>query len=469
MKKTVVLLSALAASLSASATDGYFSHGYGMTAKGMGGAATATAFDSFGGANNPASMVWVGNRLDVGVDLFSPKRSAERTGSMTPGIAVNGRADSDSNLFLIPEFGYNRMLSAERSLGITVYGNGGMNTNYSGGQIGAASMCAGFDPRGPGASAPYNLLCGSGSLGQNLIQLIIAPTYAMKLNKDNSVGVSLLLGYQRFKAEGLDSFYGFTPNALTAPGGIASNNYVTNRGVDSSWGYGVKLGWMGKVSDAVTLGATYTSKMKMQEFEKYKELFAGRGYFDMPDSFTLGIAAKAAPNVLLVADYQRINYSGIKSVANASNINSAFAGLAPNSLFPGFPGAPPGTVGSLGCDNCRGFGWDSVNVVKLGVEYQYSPDLKLRAGYNHTDNPIQARDVTFNIIAPGVVRDHITLGFTHALSKDSELTMAYMHAFSNSVQGPSLFNTWSQGAPAGTEKIQMYENSLGIAYGLKLK
>ena len=81
-----------------------------------------------------------------------------------------------------------------------------------------------------------------------------------------------------------------------------------------------------------------------------------------------------------------------------------------------------------------------MNVFKIGAEYQYNPNLILRAGYNHTDNPIQGRDVTFNIIAPGVVKDHVTLGFTYNVSKDSELTMAYMHAFKNSVEAPSLFN-----------------------------
>jgi len=108
-----------------------------------------------------------------------------------------------------------------------------------------------------------------------------------------------------------------------------------------------------------------------------------------------------------------------------------------------------------------------VNVFKLGAEYQYSPKLALRAGYNHTDNPIQGRDVTFNMIAPGVVKDHATLGFSYNLSKDSELTMAYMHAFKNSVEASSLFNRF--GVPAGNDRIQMYENSLGIAYSMKLK
>src|SRR5512147_989848 len=78
----------------AHATYGYFSHGYGMKAKGMAGAATAMTEDTFGGANNPASMVWVGSRMDVGVDWFSPKRKAERTGSSGTGAGMDGSVES---------------------------------------------------------------------------------------------------------------------------------------------------------------------------------------------------------------------------------------------------------------------------------------------------------------------------------------------------------------------------------------
>ena len=44
----------------ASATNGYFSHGYGMKGKGRVGVSTAFTDDTFGGANNPAQMAWVG-------------------------------------------------------------------------------------------------------------------------------------------------------------------------------------------------------------------------------------------------------------------------------------------------------------------------------------------------------------------------------------------------------------------------
>ncbi|MBD3812633.1 MAG: outer membrane protein transport protein [Betaproteobacteria bacterium] len=399
---------------SAYATNGYFSHGYGMKAKGMGGAATATSDDAFGGANNPASMAFVGNRLDLGVDLFSPRREASRTGS--GGGAFDGSADSGSKYFLIPEFGYNHMLNNDVAVGVTVYGNGGMNTNYSGGQI----NCGG---------GPANLLCGSGKLGVDLMQLIVAPTAAYKLAPNHSIGISPLIGYQRFKAEGLQAFAGMSSDSTN----------LTNRGYDDSFGYGVRIGYMGKLSPTVTIGAAYASKMKFDEFSKYKGLFAEQGGFDIPENYNLGVAWDATPSVKLALDYQRINYASVNSIANPSN-----------------------NASPLGTDNGPGFGWQDINVWKLGVEYKYSQQMTLRAGYNHGDNPIQSRDAMFNILAPGVVKDHMTLGFTYTLASGNELTMAYMHAFKNDVTGPDGLGA------GGTDKIQMYQNSLGIQYSWKM-
>ncbi len=59
------LVAALAAPLPASATLGYFSHGSGLKAKGMGGVGIALPQDAIGAAANPANLGFVGNRLDV--------------------------------------------------------------------------------------------------------------------------------------------------------------------------------------------------------------------------------------------------------------------------------------------------------------------------------------------------------------------------------------------------------------------
>ncbi|OFW27811.1 MAG: long-chain fatty acid transporter [Acidobacteria bacterium RIFCSPLOWO2_02_FULL_65_29] len=435
----LALAAALAAPCAAFATNGYFQHGYGMKAKGMAGAATATAIDTFGGAVNPAKMVWVGDRIDFGADLFSPRRSVKREGSAGFGGFYNGSVDSDSNYFLIPEFGYNKMIRPDLSLGVTVYGNGGMNTDFNPNLAGPA-----FAPSCAGAQS--NMLFGCGRLGVDMMQLIVAPTAAYKLNANHSIGVSPLLGYQRFKVDGLQAFgeLGFSSNP----------NEVSNKGYDDATGFGVRVGWMGKVSDRVTLGAAYSSKIRMKKFDKYRGLFAEEGDFDIPENYNVGIAFKATPKLTLALDIQQINYHDVKSIANGVT----------NSLV----AIPPVAPNRLGDSNGSGFNWRDQTVFKLGMEYEYSRTLTLRGGINHGKSPIRGNsmdDVSFNIIAPGVVETHLTLGATWTLPNKSELTASYMHAFSKSVSGPSATALLGVG---GTETLKMYQNSFGVAYGWKM-
>ncbi|MFY7914734.1 MAG: long-chain fatty acid transporter, partial [Rubrivivax sp.] len=56
---------AVLGSTPAEADHGYFQIGYGAEARGVGGAAAAATRDAFGAAANPATTVWVGNRLDA--------------------------------------------------------------------------------------------------------------------------------------------------------------------------------------------------------------------------------------------------------------------------------------------------------------------------------------------------------------------------------------------------------------------
>jgi long-chain fatty acid transport protein len=314
------------------------------------------------------------------------------------------------------------MINSDMSLGVTVYGNGGMNTTYPQGSF----NCGG---------GPANMLCGSGTLGVDLIQLTVAPTVAYKINPQHSIGAALLLTYQRFAAQGIQSF----DNAPGFPPFTGAPGSVTNRGTDSSTGAGVRVGYMGRLSETVTIGASYASKTNMGAFDKYKGLFAGAGDFDIPSNYSLGIAVTPTANWTVALDYGRINYSGVPAVGNQS-----------------LPVAP------LGAANGPGFGWSDINVVKLGVAWQMNPDLALRAGYNHGGNPIAPANVTFNILAPGVITSHYTAGFTYATSKTDEITGALMIAPRVSVTGPSLFNGFMGGA-AGNETISMRQYLFGLA------
>lgn len=419
-RNTAIVLAVAGPMTAAMATNGYFSHGYGMKAKGMGGAAVASTDNAFAGANNPATAAWAGNRMEVGLDLFMPEREMSRTGS-TAGI--NATVKSDDNQFYVPEFGYNRAISDTMGVGLAVYGNGGLNTNYAGGQT---------DCTGAGAGANKNALCGNGRLGIDMMQLIVAPTFAYKFSSDHSVGVSPLIVQQQFKATGLQFFQQLS----------SSQNNVTDNGYDTSNGVGVRIGYLGKLSDSLSVGVAYAPKISMSKLEKYKGLFADGGNFDIPENYNVGATFRATPAVAVSAEYGVIKYSAVPSVGNPST-----------------------SSGQLGTANGRGFGWVDINIYKLGMEWQQSGNMTWRAGINVGDNPVQSRDVTFNILAPGVITTHYTLGGTYAMSKQSELTFAYMYAPSNSVSGTSLFT--SLGVNGGNETIKMSQQSLGVQFGWK--
>ena len=414
MRKTL-LAAALAAVLApgmALATTGYFAHGYGIKAKSMGGVGIALPQDALAAASNPAGIAWVGNRIDLGADWFTPDRGASIVGAGAPG--ANGTYDgNDTKSFLIPEFGYNRVINPNLTFGVAVYGNGGMNTDYK--------------------TNPFAAFGGTGSAGVDLMQLFVAPTVAWK-SGNHSFGASLNLAYQRFKAEGIQGFAGFS----------ASPGNVSNRGYDDSTGFGVRVGWTGQVSPMVTLGATYQTKTKMGEFDKYSGLFANQGDFDIPENYGAGIAVKASPKLTVAADVLRINYNDIPAVGNPVD-----------SLFTGTP---------LGSTNGPGFGWQNTTVFKIGLAYEMKPGTTLRAGYVTLDQPIPASQTFFNILAPGVVEDHLTLGLTMEMSKTSELSFMYMHAFKKKVNGSGSIPLAFGG---GEANLRMSQDSIGVAYGWK--
>jgi len=419
LTKKLLPLLILAASTEANATDGYFAHGYGVKSQGMGGVGIALPQDALAAAANPAGMGLIGDRVDFGVTWFRPQRESEIANN--PGPGVNGTYNAnDRENFFIPEFGYNKQINPDATLGVSVYGNGGMNTDYK-------------------SEVP---LLGSTPAGIDLIQLFVAPTATWKITPSNTVGVSVNLAYQRFKSKGLQNFALVGSPQQTSQ--FPSN--VTNQGYDSSYGAGVHIGWIGQVSDKVTLGASYQSKTYMSKFNKYKGLFADGGDFDIPSSYGLGIAVKATPALTLAADVQRIEYSDVDSVGNSVN----------NLFLQG---------NLLGSKNGAGFAWRDVTAVKLGASYAWNENLTVRAGYNHVTQPIRSSETLFNILAPGVVQDHATFGATWVLANKSELSLSYMHAFENKVRGPNVIPINFGG---GDVNLKMYEDSLGIAYGWQL-
>ncbi|PLX40112.1 MAG: hypothetical protein C0605_06700 [Hyphomicrobiales bacterium] len=377
------LLGATMLATPALATQGYFPHAFGIQSKGVAGSDVAFAQSAMTIAMNPAGLSDVKDQLNVGISLFSPNRKYSSSHTVTPSQT------SKKTLFAIPNFGYSRKLTDKATFGFAVYAAGGMNTTYQN------------DIFSPGA----------GKTGVDLMQVGLSPALSYKLTDMVSVGVAPIFSISRFKATGLQAFTGFS----------SSPSQVTNRGYDWAYGFGGRVGFQVKPSDMFSFGAYYQSRIYMTKFKKYAGLFAEQGDFDIPASAGVGVAFKPRPGLTLTGAYKRVWYSKVKSIGTpGSNL-----------------GAP--CPAGLGSDCGAGFGWKDVNIASVGVTYDVNDRTTVRAGYSYNNNPISSSEVTFNILAPAVVKHHITGGLSYKLSDNMTLDLAGMFAPTGKVSGLHQF------------------------------
>ena len=450
--KLDIRLTGLLASLlivgTAQATNGYFTSGVGTKSDALAGAGSADPSEIMIIATNPAGLAFVHDHLEVGLSLFSPIRSYQTSPSLANG---NGGAftigpnhiTSSNNLFPIPYIAYRHRIDAQNDLGIAFYGRGGMNTKWVGGT-------ATFAPGGPG-TPPMQLpgTFGSGTAGVDLMQGFLNLTFVHTMDDRHlAIGISLIGAAQRFEARGLGAFAGYT-EVFAASGGTKMPTALTDNGHEISYGAGASVGLEWRPTEQWALAAAYTTKMYMSKLSRYSDLFAGGGSFDIPASATVGITFKPTAPVAVSFDTQRIWYSGIAAVGNpVQNLfNCPTAGAGGTNL-----------QSCLGGSAGAGFGWDNMTVYKLGTRWRLDPDWTLRFGVSHAAQPIPRSQVTLNILAPGVIENHIALGVTHHDASHGQFSVAFVYALSHSVTGPNTFD------PTQTIRLSMHQYILDFAY-----
>lgn len=420
----------LATPSAAFATNGMFMIGYGAKATGMGGAGVAFPQDAMAVAYNPASITAVGEmRLDATLEIFHPPRAVAADNTISTDVR------SKDDWYPIPAIGAVMSNPATPvALGMAIVG-AGLGTRYQ-------------QPN----NTFFNVTGGAyKEVGVFLMHMDMLPTIAYKVDDHNSIGASLVIAMQTFRAFGLEDFTSGTFNFTN------STNNLTNRGNDWSLGGGYRLGWFGTYfDDKLNLGFNFSPKVHMQRFNRYSGLFANRGEFDIPKSYTAGFAFKFTPQTAVAFDYEEIYWAGVPSIGHEGPTTTGTLGL--NPLCPG---------GSAGRPDCQlggalgmGFGWRDQKVYKFGIEHKYSKYLTLRAGYNYGRSPIQEDQVMFNMLAPATSERHYTFGATFTRKDDSDITLTFMHSPKKVIKGPTMFS-------GGSASLAMSQTSLSIAYGMQ--
>ncbi len=445
----LMLLLVLLGSHPVHATNGYFTHGLGVKNKSMAGAGTAAPAEAMAVANNPAAAILVGDRYEIGLSIFSPRRYYQTSASLANG---QGGAftlgpddiDSDSEYFYIPHFARTWLLDDSSAMGLAFYGRGGMNTDYSGGS-------ATFDPDGPGPAPVMTFpgTFGGGNAGVDFSQAFLDIAYSRKFDS-LVLGISGIIAAQALEVRGVGTFAGYT-RSFAASGGSVMPENLSNNGHDLAYGAGLKIGAIWQVTEVISLAASYQSKISMSEFDDYSDLFAEAGNFDIPPNLKVGISLAASQSTSVHFDIERTWYGEIDSVGNS--INNLFS-------------CPTAEAGGTDLESClggkrgAGFGWGDMTSYKLGAEHKLQgyPEWTLRAGYSWADQPIGKGELAFNIIAPGVIEQHFTVGFSRQLKDDREFNLSFMYAPENTVKASSPFD------PTQTIELGMHQFELEFGY-----
>jgi len=402
-----LLLSSSAIIPQAIASNGLFALGYGAKQVGIAGSGVAFPQDALIASINPAGVVFVGEQNNINLQYFSPSRGYSVEGPIGafppfPGATVH----SDSENFFIPSMALSRSISSKASIGIAIYGNGGMNTDYASHDT----------PFGAGTF-------GADHTGVDYAQIFTNLNYSRKFADGKaSWGIGAILNYSYLRMEGLNSFASFSAD----PSNLSDNGY------DHAFGLGLRIGVLAEVTPGLRLAASYQTKIK-NTFDDYAGLFTHGGEFDIPAHAQIGLAADIGPGVL-TADIQQIQYSQSDAIGNTSR-----------SLLTG---------GQLG--DKVGFGWDDMTIYKVGYTWSQQDDLTWRIGASYGQQPIPSDEVTFSIVASGTIEQHYTAGFSKTLDNGNLLDVAFMYAPEKCVSGGHLFN------PADSVELCMDQFSIDV-------
>jgi long-chain fatty acid transport protein len=347
----------------------------------------------------------------VGLDVFLPRREA----TLVQGGVAQTYDGNDTSTFYIPSLGYSWHVNPHLALGIALFGNGGLQTNYG--------------------SNPFGRFGATGAAGVGLQQAFLSPAVAYEVAPGQTIGVALNVGYQKFAAKGIGLFAGFSSD----PGN------VSDRGDDTALGAGARIGWIGHLNQYVSVGATWQSKTYFEKFKKYAGLFADHGGFDAPSTYGIGAAFTPTDAWTIALDWQQIEYSKVASVGNS---------IA--SLLAGVP---------LGADNGPGFGWRDMSVVKLGATFRASEQWTIRGGVSNGRQPIPPPETFFNILAPGVVETHFTAGLSWKPNGANELNLSVLYAPKHTVNGAGSIPPAFGG---GEANISLEETSIGVSWSHRL-
>lgn len=379
----------------------------GPKAKGMGLIVVAHPQDAMVGAINPAGMVWVGCRADLGLTYIQTNLRNVIEGNRRPPFLPNANGVFHSkNEILLPELGINRMLNDRLSVGVSVLSRGNKT---------------GFRTRVP--------ILGT---SKNFVQVgipYITPSVSYMITDCQSIGLGInIVPFVLFKIKGFENLRATSEHP----------HHVTNKNFEYMGpGIGFRLGWVWSICDKLMVGATYESKTWVRRTKKYTGIIPNKE-FQFPQNMGVGITFKPTCKLVIGLEAYAWLWNGPRFFGNRLSITH------------------PG-----GSRHSTGRGFRNQVMSKIGVSYDVNDCLTVRAGFAKAINQVPRSQTLndFSLLLMNTTR--ATAGATYKWGCN-EISIAYMHNFYFKRHGKR-----SIPAPLGGGEcnLRYLDNWVNISYG----
>ncbi len=400
----IAVFSAAIAVAPARAQYGALLSGSGPVNRSMGGVAVAAPLSASGAMFwNPATLPGLDrSELEASAELLfahpelASSVPADALGPGVPGGPLSGSTNSDRGAFALPSIGLAYLpQDSSLSYGLGIFAVAGFGLDYAG------------STTNPVLTAPPPHGIGVGPLFTDYQVLQITPAVAYQVTERLSVAAGPILDLATL---GLD------PALFAAPDNANGDGFATyppGSHAQTTYGGGFIVGLYYK-ADGWAAGASVKSP---QWFDTYhfnstdqvgnpRQLNFG---LDLPLIVSTGASYTGLQRWVFATDVRYIDYADTKGFGDS--------GFAPD--------------GSL-----RGLGWRSIVTVSVGAQYQLTDAVSLRAGYSWNQNPIPNSQTAANVGAPTIIENTATVGASWNVTPDFKLSVAYVHGFENSIEGP---------------------------------
>jgi len=386
------------------AQSGHLMQGVGAANMSMGGASTAQPIDISGALKwNPAAIsAFEGSTISLNVGLFVANPQISST-VPTPNGPMSGTSTDVKSNSIMPSLGF-------------VYGKKDSKHTFGAFAFGVSGFGVDFPES---TTNPINMpqsMGGFGNLTSNYMMLQTGLSYAYKLSKSVSIGVS-----PNFNIATLE----LKPNPTANP--TMAGYPTTNNAIAT--GFGGQIGIFYQNQEGFKLGASYKTEQQFSNFEfenTYLDNSRSENSFKMnfPAIYSLGVGYSNS-KLDLAFDFRQVEYSRTEG-------------------FEDYGWSATGAV--------KGFGWKDMQVLSLGAQYKGIKKLPLRVGYTYNTNPIKPELAFFSASAPAVIQNAYQFGFGYEFSDKLTLNTVYHNATSDgSSEGP-IYNPMLAGQtnPLGT-------------------